>query len=147
MKYCQKHFQNIHWRFIPHVAVYRLPVWNGDYENPTKRDIKHAIFSRKIIIHNVLKSKQYIRTAYSSLIRLQSSSEAPDYTSIMVGIKWQLLGNLLAYGVLQEMFILLGTEIHTLPDGCTTACHQTSCKKQQRLCFLRQMYNQRGFSL
>lgn len=51
------HVQNIQWSFIPHVAFYRLPVWNGHYENETKCDLKLATVSSKIII-NLLKKKK-----------------------------------------------------------------------------------------
>lgn len=49
--------QNIQWSFIPHVAFYRLPVWNGDYDNETKRVVKRAIVSSKIIINLLKKTK------------------------------------------------------------------------------------------
>lgn len=141
--YCQKkHVQNIQWSFIPHVAFYRLPEWNGDYENATKCDIKCAV---KIIILN----KKHICTAYSKISKSHSPTDQLWGTRLHISYgrnKWQFQGNLLAYGALQNRcqpmghkFILVGTEIHSMPDGCTTACHQ-SCKKknQQRFCFLVQ---------
>lgn len=132
--YCQKkHVQNIQWSFIPHVAFYRLPEWNGDYENATKCDIKCAV---KIIILN----KKYICTAYSKISKSHLPTDQLWGTRLHISYgrnKWQFQGNLLAYGALQNRcqpmghkFILVGTEIHSMPDGCTTACHQ-SCKKKK----------------